>query len=199
MGPSGAGKTTLGYGLAEKFGLGIPRHCTTRAHRSDDKTDFYRYLSHEEYAEYVANGQFLLTSGDGPTVDRKYGNFYGVLRQDCEDAWKETDTLILFVSLKDIERLQELKGKDGIQIDIVNLTFKDIPKGVEDRIKNDPTRNHTPDDIMRRVKSAQEDQTKYKDALARCADCIIYTDAYTIEQTLERAAKELGLEQGGEI
>ncbi len=195
MGPSGAGKTTLGYGLAEKYGFAIPRHCTTRARRSDDKEGFYRYLPHEEYARYAERGEFLITSGDHPVIARGNGNFYGVLQQDCEEALQDADTAVLFVSYKDIERLQSLKGKNGIEIDIVNLTFRDIPKGVEQRIKNDPARNHTQDDIRRRVDCAIADHEKYKTALQRCADLTIYTEMHTIEQTIEKVAQDLSLDE----
>ena len=49
MGPSGAGKTTLGNLLETRNNIVVPRHCTTRSPRSDDKEGFYRYLTHDEY------------------------------------------------------------------------------------------------------------------------------------------------------
>ena len=94
-GPSGAGKTTLGNLLKERNSYSIPRHCTTRNRRSDDAPDFYRFLTHEEYNDKLQNGEFILSSGDGPEVKKEYGNFYGVLRQDCNDAWKTSDIICI--------------------------------------------------------------------------------------------------------
>ena len=49
MGPSGAGKTTLGEKLSTRLEISIPKHCTTRNKRIDDQEGFYRYLEHKEY------------------------------------------------------------------------------------------------------------------------------------------------------
>lgn len=108
-GPSGAGKTTLGEIITNRLSVKIPRHCTTRSKRNDDKEGFYRYLSHDEYRELYENGEFLISSGDGPSIKKEYGNFYGVLIDDCLAAWKVSDIIILFVSYKDIEQLKLLK------------------------------------------------------------------------------------------
>ena len=83
MGPSGAGKTTLGDLLVSRNGFSVSKHATTRNRRSDDKEGFYKYFSHEEYRILVENNAFFITSGDGPVVSEEYGNFYGVLKQDC--------------------------------------------------------------------------------------------------------------------
>lgn len=92
-GPSGAGKSTLGNLLEARCGVVVPFHCTTRGKRNDDKPNFYRYFTHEEYAERYANAEFFISSGDGTEIKKENGNFYGVLKQDCIDAFEQSDII----------------------------------------------------------------------------------------------------------
>lgn len=181
-GPSGAGKSTLGNIIKERHKYAIPKHCTTRCRRSDDTDDFYRFLTHEKYAQKVTNQEFFLTSGDGPEIKKEYGNFYGILKQDCENMWKKSDTILIFVSYRDIIKLQEIKNEKKIIIKIVNLTFTDIKKGVIERIINDSKRNHTKEDIYKRAEIAYELQNKYEKILEKYADITIYSNLYDIEE-----------------
>lgn len=192
MGPSGSGKTTLGYKLLENYNITLPMHSTTRSKRSDDKEGFYRYLSHEVYRELLENNEFFISSGDGPAVKKEYGNFYGVLLEDCYDAWKKSDIILLFVSYKDINQLQRLREK-GINIAIINLTFIDIETFVEQRLISDSNRNHTESDIKSRVRWALLDDEKYCSDLKKYATTTIYTDIFNIEETYEKVVKELKL------
>lgn len=192
MGPSGAGKTTLGDRLFLRNEITIPRHCTTRLRRNDDRENFYRYLQHEEYKDLLEKGKFMISSGDGPTVSKEYGNFYGVLKEDCINAWLLTNVIVLFVSYKDIETLLSLK-RNGIDVDIVNLTFTDIEQGMKERLGNDQIRNHTPQDINNRINIALSDNEKYGKALKMYAKTIVYTDILDIEQTYQKVCNDLGL------
>ena len=192
MGPSGAGKTTLGQNLSERLEISIPRHCTTRSRRDDDQEGFYRFLNHEQYDKLLKQGKFLISSGDGPEVKKEYGNFYGVLLEDCISAWNTSNVIILFVSYKDIDALVELKN-NGIEIDIVNLTFSNIEKGISDRLINNTERNHTSNDIKRRINCALEDTEKYGKALSLYAKTTVYTDILNIEQTYDRVCNDLKL------
>ena len=193
-GPSGAGKITLGNLIESRCNVFVPEHTTTRQARPDDRPGFYRYLPHEVYARLVEHGDFLITSGDGPVVDRKYGNFYGVLKYDVEEAFKHHDTVLLYVSYKDLEQLIELK-KSGVEVDIVNLTFMDVENGVRDRIANDHARAHTEDDIRRRVDCAVDYEEKYGKAIERHATSKVYTDVLDIEETYQQVISDLGLEE----
>lgn len=195
-GPSGAGKTTLGAKLSARGEISIPKHCTTRSRRDDDQEGFYRYLGHEEYDELLQQGKFLISSGDGPVVKKEYGNFYGVLVDDCVAAWEKSNVIILFVSYKDIDALLGLKNS-GMDIDIVNLTFSDIEKGVSDRLMNNTTRNHTSSDIRSRINCALQDSEKYGKALSLYAKTIVYTDILDEEQTYEKVCEDLNLSRGG--
>jgi len=182
-GPSGAGKTTLGNIIKKRHKYAIPKHCTTRCRRQDDTDDFYRFLTHENYAQKVENQEFFLTSGDGPEIKKEYGNFYGILKEDCENMWKNSDTILIFVSYRDIIRLQEIKSEEKIIIKIVNITFTDIKRGVLERItKNNSKRNHTTEDIQKRAQIAYELQNKYGKILEKYTDITIYSDLYDIEE-----------------
>ena len=161
MGPSGAGKTTLGDLLVLRNQFKVPKHCTTRKQRSDDKEGFYRYLNHEEYNKFFLENMFLISSGDGPEVKKEYGNFYGVLKEDCIEALNESDKIIIYVSYKDIEQIINLK-KQGLNIDIVGITFSNIENGVKERLLSDVNRDHSNDDILRRISIAISDNEKYR-------------------------------------
>lgn len=193
MGPSGAGKTTLGDLLVLRNNFKVPTHCTTRVKRSDDKEGFYRYLSHEEYNEKLLKNDFLISSGDGPEVKKEYGNFYGILKEDCLNALNENNKIIIYVSYKDINQLVHLKNQ-GLNIDIVGITFSNIEKGVKERLLSDANRNHSEEDILRRIRIAISDNEKYKGLLEKHAKTIIYTDILGIEETYKKVCKDLNLE-----
>ncbi len=190
-GPSGVGKTTLGKRLALDLGIQVPRHCTTRLKRNDDIDGFYRYLSHDEYKKKFNNREFLISSGDAEIISCQFGNFYGVLKSDCIEAWKKSDKIILYVSYKDIYQLIALKEK--INIDIVNLIYNNIAVGVEYRLKKDEIRLHTEEDISKRINSALEDECQFGKLVKENATSIICTDDYDIEQTFSKACSDLKL------
>lgn len=191
-GPSGVGKNTLGSMLKKRLDFIEAKHCTTRSKRSDDVSGFYRYLSHDEYAELLAEERFLFSSGDGPEVKKEYGNFYGVLKSDIEDALKESSDIILYVSYKDLEALEKLKVA-GLNIRIVVLKFNDIKKGVLSRISKNKFRNHSKEDIDKRIKSAVELDKAYKEMVEKCADSIIYTDVLNKNAMYKKVCKDLSL------
>lgn len=198
-GPSGAGKTTLGNNLHNIYGYELPSQATTRNRRSDDMPNSYEYLAHEEFAKHAQNGDFLFYSGDGPEIKKEYGNFYGYLRSSCEKAWENSNTIVLYVSYKDIDSLREI-GTNGIELDLINLTFKaeHFASSVESRIRGDKSRNHTEEDIARRVKCATEYEDRYGKAVQTFASAVICTDIRDEVSTLEETMKALN-KKGGEI
>ena len=193
MGPSGSGKTTLGNMLSQKNNIVIPMHTTTRAKRKDDIEGFYRYLSHDEYRQCYLNGDFLLSSGDGPVISPKYGNFQGVFIKDCELAWQKSKDILLYTSYKDIVTLISLKKVYDIQI--LNVTFNNIAFGVKTRLLNDSTRNHTLEDIESRIYWALKDDECYRKIVDLNASGVIFTDENGISDTYKQACKILKLER----
>jgi len=181
-GPSGSGKSTIASLLCENLGAVIPKHCTTRKPRKDDAKDFYRYLTHDEFNSYLNNNSFLIASGDAETVAKENGNFYGVLYEDYNNCLLKNDLIIIFASYKDIDKLEKLK-KSEANIIIINLTFSNIESGIKSRIDNNPMRNHRPNDIIKRIESAQEDNLKYGKKVRKLAECNVYTDLLSIDET----------------
>lgn len=190
MGPSGAGKITLGNRLKEENGFAIPKHCTTRNRRNDDEDGFYRYLSHEEFRGLAERKQFLLWSGDGKEIKKECGNFYGILKLDCIEAAEDAENIILYTSYKDIEQLKTIKEK-GISLNIVNLRFKDIEKGVRDRIEKSNIRNHSELDIQNRILSALNDERIYGEEVLLNATSVVYTDMLDEEQTYNKVCRDI--------
>ena len=94
MGPSGAGKTTIGNMIVKIYDYGVPRHCTTRKQRADDQQGFYRYLEHNEFKKYADDGKYLLWSGDSKVICKENGTFYGILLEDCEEKLLEKKKII---------------------------------------------------------------------------------------------------------
>lgn len=189
-GPSGAGKTTLAEMLSTNLGVIIPPHCTTRDKRKDDKPGFYRYLSHSTYAKLLDEDLFLISSGDGKVVCKESGNFYGILKSDCIEAFQYSDVIILFVSYKDIYELIRLK-QSGINIDIINLTFSNIEAGVKSRLINNEERDHTMSDIESRIRCAINDKKMFGDKIFEYASCNIYTDILGIQETYEAVCNKI--------
>lgn len=193
IGPSGSGKTTLGFNLSLKNKIEIPRHVTTRDRRKDDFPGFYRYFTHDEYLYYYNNGQFIISSGDNTIISKKYGNFYGVLYNDCIESWKLSDTILLFSSYKDINTLNQLREKYDVKI--LNITFINIVEGMKNRLVNNHERNHTKEDIDKRIASALKDYENYNDLVQKYSDASIYTDILNIHETYEEACNILKLKK----
>ena len=192
MGPSGAGKTTLANNLVLKNGVVIPRHTTTRSKRKDDEDGFYRYLMHDEYKELYDQGLFLISSGDGNEIKKENGNFYGVLKSDCFEAFKKSDIILLFTSYKDILSLVNL-NYTGFNIRIVNLTFTEIEKNMRGRLVGNNEREQTIEDINSRIKWALKDLHDYYEELQLYSDITVYTDIKNIEETYQDVCKKLKL------
>lgn len=192
MGPSGAGKTTLANNLVLKNGVVIPRHTTTRSKRKDDEDGFYRYLMHDEYKELYDQGLFLISSGDGNEIKKENGNFYGVLKSDCFEAFKKSDIILLFTSYKDILFLVNLNNT-GFNIRIVNLTFTEIEKNMRERLVGNNEREQTIEDINSRIKWALKDLHDYYEELQLYSDITVYTDIKNIEETYQDVCKKLKL------
>lgn len=183
-GPSGVGKTTLGNNLNNTLGIIYPQHCTTRDKRADDIDGFYKYLSHDEYNEFHKNGMFLISSGDHQIIKKGNGNFYGVLKDDCDRLFETEEDIILFVSYRDILNLiairDELKLYD---VKIINLKYYDI--GVMNaRLVDRNTNNKM--QIEKRIECAILLEKEYGDITRKYTD-IIYTDKFSEKETLETA------------
>lgn len=187
-GPSGAGKTTLGTRLSLEKNIPVPKHTTTRKIRKDDIIGFHRYLNHPEYANYYYHNDFFLSSGDGEKIKQEYGNFYGILNQDCLPLLSEYGKILIYVSYKDIYTLSQ---KQDYQVDILNLSFSDIEKGVRNRLETDKFKEMNQKEIEKRIACALDYQINQLPSIEKYLTASIYTDQYGIEETYEMACKIL--------
>lgn len=193
MGPSGAGKTTIGNMIVETYNYGVPKHCTTRKQRADDQQGFYRYLEHDEFKKYADDGKYLLWSGDSKFICKENGTFYGILLEDYEKKLSEKKKIILYVSYKDLEtiiNLREKLGKIGISVKILNLTYSDF-SNMNYRLMNNPLRKHTSEDLTRRINSAYSDELLFGADVAKNADVRLYTDTISVQETFDIVSKKL--------
>ena len=186
-GPSGVGKSTLSDKLVKNDGFVVPTHTTTRSPRSDDVVGFYRYLSHDEFKNDVILNKFLYWSGDSNVIDKKYGNYYGMLKSDYHDVSKN-DKIVIFISYKDIDSILYLKSI-GYNIEVVNLLYYDIDENMIIRL-SDASRNHSEEDIKRRIECAKSYEELFRQKLDGYNVLKIYTDLCDEEETYNIVKKK---------
>lgn len=191
-GPSGSGKTTLGNRISCENRIVVPKHCTTRKPRNDDKQGFYRYLTHLEYANCYIENEFFISSGDSKIIKEENGNFYGILNQDIVPVIEREKTVLIYISYKDVV---DLLKKQDYQIDILHLTFQDIEIGVRSRLEKDFSRFITDEEIDKRISTAMYYETKILPTIQALLKNTIYTDKLNVDDTYKEAIKILKLER----
>jgi len=99
--PSGAGKSSLCNRLIEKFPQMVYSiSCTTRPPRGNEKQGVhYHFLSEEEFASRVANGEFL----EHALV---HGNRYGTLKQTVYDALARGCDIIMDIDVQGAQQIR---------------------------------------------------------------------------------------------
>lgn len=187
-GPSGVGKTTISNKLIERSSFVTPRHTTTRKERQDDVPLFYRYLSHDEFKNKANNKEFFYWSGDNEIIDKKYGNYYGVLNNDYEVVSKN-DRVIIFISYKDIDSIRALINK-GYNIKIVNLVYADLENSMTKRLSQG-LRNHSREEIEKRIACAKDYELRFGEKLNSPDILKIRTDITSIDDTYDIVLKKL--------
>lgn len=186
-GPSGVGKTTLGDNLVEREGFVVPMHTTTRNPRSDDVDGFYRYLTHNEFKREVCLNNFLYWSGDNDIIDKKYGNYYGMLKADY-GIISEKSRIVIFISYKDIGSMLYLK-KMGYNIEVVNLLYSDIENSMIERLSVG-NRRHSMEDIKRRIECAIRYEKQFRQEIDSYDVLKIYTDLCDADETYNIVKKK---------
>ena len=187
-GPSGVGKTTISDLLIERDLFVLPRHTTTRNARLDDKEGFYRYITHDEFKQKCINDEFLFWSGDSSQISKKFGNYYGILNSDYEIV-SDNEKIIIYISYKDIDSIEKLINK-GYNIRIVNLIYEDLEKSMSQRLLA-TNRNHTEDDINKRINCAREYERLYRKKLDSIDVLKIKTDVTDIENTYDKIYQKI--------
>lgn len=179
-GPSLSGKTTITNMLLMYHDLILSKHITTRLPRVDDAENFYNYISLDLFTELLKSGNLLIGSTDGIRG-------YGVSYNDCMEAFKKSDTVLIHTSYKDIYQLKSL----NIPIRLVVLTYKNLEESMAKRFALE---NKFRNDIEYRLQSAMEDHKKYFEDVKNFAKEVIYTDMFSKDETYEMTSKAFGYE-----
>lgn len=182
-GPSLSGKTTNSELLLKEHDILMPKHTTTREARADDKPNFYRHISLNEFLTLLESDNFLVGSTDGIRG-------YGVLHSDCCESFKTTDTILLNVSYKDIEQLKKIE----LPVRLVVLTYKYLEVSMKERMLLS-NRVQTDEDIAYRLWSAKEDHNKYFEEVSKFAKDVIYTDEKNKAETYDSVCKAFGFSE----
>lgn len=177
-GPSLSGKSTITNILIRNHDIVLPQHITTRDPRTDDIKGFYKYISLDEFRNKLNNGEFIVGSTDGIRG-------YGVLLEDCNIAFKNSDTLLLHVSYKDIAQLKMIE----VPIRLVVLTYSDLERSMKERFF---IANKSRSDIDYRILSAKKDYDTYFDEIKEFATNIVYTDLNNVDDTYKIVSESFG-------
>ena len=147
LGPSGAGKTTLGGYLKE---LGIPELVshTTRPMREGEVDGISYYFVSKEEFDTLEKDEF---SNYG-------GSFYCLSKKEIENKFKDYDTVF---AITDINGVKQLKEKyPEIKVIFITIPLEEMEKRMRDR-------KDTEENIQKRLRNAIEnkehDNIKYAD------------------------------------
>lgn len=110
--PSGAGKTSIVRMLLKEFdNFAFSVSATTRPIR-DGETDGkdYYFISHDEFSQKIANGEFLEYEEVYP------GILYGTLKKEVERLWAQNKTVIFDIDIKGAANIKRQFGKNSLVI-----------------------------------------------------------------------------------
>lgn len=101
--PSGAGKTSLVSKLIElDKSIVVSVSCTTRAQRPGEENGInYYFLNNEEFAERVAQGDFLEHA-------QVFDHFYGTSKSNVENQLKQGKDVILEIDWQGAQQVRKL-------------------------------------------------------------------------------------------
>ncbi|MBQ2511028.1 MAG: guanylate kinase [Bacteroidales bacterium] len=110
--PSGCGKTTIIRELMHYFDcFDFSVSATSRAPRGNeqDGKDYY-FLSHDEFAARVANGDFL------EWEEVYQGACYGTLKSEVERIWQKGNIIVFDVDVNGGKNIKRYFGADALSI-----------------------------------------------------------------------------------
>ncbi|MDR1362050.1 MAG: guanylate kinase [Holosporaceae bacterium] len=147
-GPSAVGKTSVAKEIFERCSsLERIITCTTRAPRAgeSDGVDYF-FMSREIFAERALNGEFVESS-------EVYGNSYGVLFSSVQEKINGGHNSVLVLNWEGFLKIKKV-FPDAV------CGFFIVPPSLEvlrERIQN--RNSDSPDDVARRLKTAQDDMS----------------------------------------
>lgn len=177
--PSGCGKTTIIRELMRYFDcFDFSVSATSRAPRGNeqDGKDYY-FLSHDEFAARVANGDFL------EWEEVYQGACYGTLKSEVERIWQKGNIIVFDVDVNGGKNIKRYFGADALSIFVMPPSLAVL----EQRLRSRGTDSE--EAIVKRLaRSAEElkqapdfDVTIVNDNLAQAVN----EARHTIEQFLQ--------------
>ena len=128
--------------------------CTTRAPRGEEKNhEHYHFLSREEFAACVNNGEFL-------EYAEVHGNFYGTRKQTVEEALAEGRDIVMDIDVQGAAQIRDackkLSTEDPVRKGFVDI-FITVPSLEELRRRLCGRSTDTAEVIEKRLCNAQEE------------------------------------------
>ena len=161
-GPSGCGKTTVSDLVVGELGTKRSISATTRSQRPDeiDGKD-YRFVSHEEFLEGVARGDYLEHA-------EYLGNLYGTPRRPIEQAIESDEPILLDIDVQGATEVKTL-SPGAVLVFLMPLTppseevlFERLSKGGEEVLFERLSKRGTesPEQISGRLARAREEMSR---------------------------------------
>ncbi len=168
-GPSGSGKSTLVHKLLEIPGMMFSISCTTRQMRpSEREGEWYNFISEQEFAEKVKQGEFL----EHACVFGRYS--YGTPHRWLEEARSRHFDLVLEI---DVQGAAQVKRK--LPGSVAIFIMPPSRESLEDRLRG---RGQDPqDELARRLAQARQEILSLSG----------YYEYLVINDDLERAGREV--------
>ena len=147
--PSGGGKTTVARFLLKKYpGLKFSVSATTRHKRPNEVNgkDYY-FLTNREFEEIIENGGFI-------EYEEIFGNFYGTLHSEINEALGKNEFMIFDVDVKGAMSLKKAYPDDVITIFLVPPDMAELEKRLRSRS------TETEEQILGRLSRARMEMEK---------------------------------------
>ena len=168
--PSGSGKSTLVAHAIQHFDqLAFSISCTTRNPRGEEvHGKDYHFINVEEFKGHINKESFVEFEEVYP------GKFYGTLKSEVENKWKDGKIVIFDVDVKGGVALKKYYGENALSIFIK-------PPSIEE--------------LERRLMSRNTDEIEaIKTRLAKAAEELTYQnqfDVVLVNDDLEKAKEEI--------
>ena len=174
-GPSGVGKSTLVKKAMEELpDLRFSVSCTTRSPRpGEEDGKAYYFLSREEFAAKLANGEFLEHA-------QVFANSYGTLKSEVVNRITRGEEVILDIDVQGAKQIRQAAENDPVikaAAQFILIAPPSLPV-LKERLANRNTESE--EQFKLRIEGAENELRNYR----------IY-DYIVINDQLERAANEL--------
>lgn len=158
-GPAGSGKTTLCERMTETFPKNIQRvvTCTTRAPRGTEQhgVDYY-FLSHEEFEQGIAAGDFLEHA-------QVHSNRYGVRHAQVREVLDAGKDVLLNLDVQGAATVRKVAETDELLARALVSLFIMPPSVEELRSRLTGRGTDAADEIERRMRVALEEMKRWKE------------------------------------